>query len=359
MERLLGVLFAMIIYTGLTTYLGLNLKKWLEAIHIYKWPIVYWGILFFIAFSFLIGHLHKSLNSITVIGKYWMFFFEYGLILCIIANLLVFFTPIKNIAIVGGVVVSLLIILFTWGTYNAYSPVIRNLEISIDKKGEPLRLVVASDFHLGVLSNKKHLEKFVTLSNEAKPDAVLLVGDIVDDDPIWFVEDGMDEVMKELKATYGVYGVLGNHEYYGGKIPLFVEEMKNANVQILMDETIVVGKRFYLTGQEDVTNKNRKPIDNLKPENEQLPWIVMNHTPANLHLPQASGVDFHLSGHTHHGQMWPNNLITNLIFELDYGYSKKGEMHALVSSGFGFWGPPTRIGSRSELWVVDIQFTGK
>lgn len=146
----------------------------------------------------------------------------------------------------------------------------------------------------------------------------------MDDDPVWFVDEGMNEVMKQLNATYGVYGVLGNHEYYGGKIPEFIEEMKESNVQILMDETILVGNRFYLTGQEDVTNHERKAIQELKPENVEMPWIVMNHTPNDLHEPQDAGVDLHMSGHTHLGQLWPNNFITDRIFELDYGHMKKG-----------------------------------
>jgi predicted MPP superfamily phosphohydrolase len=356
MGSLAGITIALILYCAITAYLGFNFKKWLESIHLFRWPVVYWPIFFLVALSFLIGEMHNVLSPLSIVGNYWMFFFEYGLILCIIANLLVAFTPLKNVAAVGSVVVGLLVILFSWGTYNAYSPVVRHLEVSIDKPGEPLRLVVGSDFHLGVLSNKSHLQRFVKLSNEANPDAVLLVGDIVDDDTIWFVKEGMNEVMEELEATYGVYGVLGNHEYYGGEIPKFVEEMGKAEVQILMDETIFVGNRFYLTGQEDVTNKSRIPISNLKPDDKEVPWIVMNHTPYDLHNPQDAGVDLHLSGHTHHGQMWPNNYITDVIFEVDYGHLQKGSMHALVSSGFGFWGPPTRIGSRSELWVVDITF---
>ncbi|TSI05999.1 metallophosphoesterase [Lysinibacillus sp. BW-2-10] len=358
MGRIAGITFAILLYSTMSAYLGWNLKKWLESIHLFRWPIIYWLGFFLIAFGFIIGRIHDLLSPFSIIGNYWMFFFEYGLIICIITNLIVAFTPLKNIAIVGSVAMGLLVVLFAWGTYNAYSPVVRNLEISVDKSGEPLRVVVASDFHLGVLSHKDHLQRFVDLSNEAKPDAVLLVGDLVDDDPIWFVEEGMNEVMKQLKATYGVYGVLGNHEYYGGKIPEFVEEMKESNVQILMDETILVGNRFFLTGQEDSTNKKRLPISKLKPENEELPWLVMNHTPNDLELPSQAQVDLHVSGHTHLGQLWPNNYITNKVFELDYGHMEKGSMHALVSSGFGFWGPPTRIGSRSELWVVDINFTG-
>jgi len=357
MGRVFSITTALLLYSAVTAYLGINLKSWLEAINLFHGTILYWVIFYIVAFSFLIGRMHRILRPISIIGNYWMFFFEYGLILCIIANLFITFTPYKNIVVVGCIVIGILVILFIWGTYNAYSPVVRHLELTINKPGETMRLVIASDFHLGVLSNKRHLQKFVELSNNENPHVVLLVGDIVDDDPVWFVEEGMNQVMKQLKSTYGVYGVLGNHEYYGGKIPEFVEEMRNSNVQILMDETILVGNRFYLTGQEDVTNKYRKEIQDLRPENlDTLPWIVMNHTPNDLHKPQHAGVDLHLSGHTHLGQLWPNNLITKRIFELDYGHLQKEDMHALVSSGFGFWGPPMRIGSRSELWVVDLTF---
>lgn len=305
----------------------------------------------------IIGRIHETLRPFSIIGNYWMFLFQYGLMLFLIANLVIWLTPLKSVSIVGSVVAGVLLLLFAVGTYNAYSPVVKHLEVAIDKKGEPLRLVVASDFHLGLLSNKTHLSRFVKLSNEADPDAVLLVGDLVDDDPLWFVAYGMVDVMKQLKSTYGVYGVLGNHEYYGGKIPLLVKEMNDANVQILMDETIQVGEAFYLTGQEDITNKHRSDLTDLKPANSELPWFVMNHTPNDLQTPTNIGVDLHFSGHTHRGQMWPGNLVTQRIFELDYGHKQKDQMHALVSSGFGFWGPPTRIGTRAELWVVDVQFT--
>ncbi|MFJ7668658.1 metallophosphoesterase [Lysinibacillus sp. NPDC097195] len=346
------------IYSALTFYLGWSLKQWLEAMKWFHFPVLYWLVLFIISFSVIIGRIHESLRLFSVIGNYWMFIFEYGLLLCVTAQIVLWLTPLNNIRLVGSVALIVFFILGIVGSYLAYSPVVRQLNITMDKKDSELssmRVVVASDFHLGVLSNKKHLQRFVHLANEAKPDVVFLAGDIVEHDPKWFVQDGMADVMKQLKATYGVYGVLGNHEYYGKKIPAFVEEMKKAGVEILRDETILIDNAFIITGQEDITNKERLQLADLK-LNDQLPWFVMNHTPNDLITPAQVGVDLHLSGHTHRGQLWPNQFITARVFELDYGYKKKGQMHTLVSSGFGFWGPPMRIGSRSELWVVDITF---
>ena len=346
------------IYSTLTFYLGWGLKQWLEAMKWFHFPVLYWLVLYIISFSVVIGRVHESLRLFSVIGNYWMFIFEYGLLLCVTAQLVLWLTPVNNIRLVGSVAIMVFLIVWIVGSYLAYSPVVRQLNITMDKKDSELssmRVVVASDFHLGVLSNKKHLQRFVNLSNEAKPDVVFLAGDIVDDDPKWFVQEGMADVMKQLTASYGVYGVLGNHEYYGKKIPAFVEEMKKAGVEILRDETILIDNAFIITGQEDITNKERQKLDALKLD-KQLPWLVMNHTPDDLTIPAQAGVDLHMSGHTHRGQLWPNQYITARVFELDYGYKKKGQMHTLVSSGFGFWGPPMRIGSRSELWVVDITF---
>lgn len=149
-----------------------------------------------------------------------------------------------------------------------------------------MRIVVASDLHLGILSNKRHLQNFVDLSNIAKPDLVLLAGDLIDDDPMRFINKGMGDVMKQLTTTYGVYGVLGNHEYYGGEIPRLKQAMLDANVQILMDETISVENRFIITGREDRTNKNRLPLQALAPESKDLPWIVMDHTPEDIQTPK-------------------------------------------------------------------------
>lgn len=256
----------------------------------------------------------------------------------------------------GALALVILVGLFLVGTYYAYTPTVRTATIEVEKQGEPMRIVLASDFHIGILSGKNHLQRFVDITNEQNPDLVLLAGDLIDDDPRWFSQHEMEKILGQVKSTYGVYGSLGNHEYYGGKIDVLVEEMAAANVKVLMDESIEVAPNVIVTGQEDRTNAERLPIASLKPENEDAFWIVMNHTPDDLRSPADAKVDLHVSGHTHKGQMWPNNFLTSLIFELDYGYLLKDNMHTFVSSGFGFWGPPTRIGTQSEIWVIDVTF---
>ena len=70
----------------------------------------------------------------------------------------------------------------------------------------------------------------------------------------------------------------------------------------------------------------------------------------------ARGTDLQLSGHTHNGQMWPFNYITNAIFELSWGYKKIANTHFYVSNGIGTWGPPIRIGNRPEIVNIELIF---
>ena len=357
MKKVIGAVLAILLYSAIVYYFGWTVVTWLESI----FPINYimFGVFWFlIAFGYIIGKISHHLRLFSIVGSYWMIVMEYGLILFPIATILHWLFP-GQLKLIGWIVLGLFVLIIALGTYWAYTPVVRNLSIKIPRgeaKIAQLKVVVASDFHLGLLSGKNHLQRFVQKSNEANPDLVLLVGDLVDDDPIWFVKNGMSEVMKQLRSAYGVYGVLGNHEYYGKKIPLLIEEMEASNVHMLLDETILLADSFYLTGREDSTNKQRKQLPELAPNSPNIPWFVMDHTPSNLRIPKELGADFHVSGHTHLGQMWPNQLITRKVFELDYGYKQKGNMHTIVSSGFGFWGPPIRIGSQAELWVVNITF---
>jgi predicted MPP superfamily phosphohydrolase len=89
---------------------------------------------------------------------------------------------------------------------------------------------------------------------------------------------------------------------------------------------------------------------------KSFPVIVMNHQPFNLEEAEKEGADLHLSGHTHHGQLWPFNYVTNAIFELSWGYLKKGDTNFYVSSGFGSWGPPVRLGNTPEVVVFNLKF---
>ncbi|TYR80524.1 metallophosphoesterase [Priestia megaterium] len=363
---LLSVIGAIGVYNLLVFYIGWNGWIWLTHMTNMTNIFVYSAIVIFLAYSYVLSRLFHSITVFKVIGSYWLGFLQYAVLFLPVSNLVVFILSQSSISMhqaiqwTGAGTLFVFAAIFIYGAYNAYSPVIRKYNMTIHKesgKHNTLRIAMASDMHFGTLSGINHLRKLVHHVNQIKPDIILLPGDIIDDDPTPFIEKKMDKVMSEMNAPLGVYGVLGNHEYYGGKIPEFLAQMKKINIPILMDEIIKIDESFYLLGRKDKTDRSRKSFEELVDGlNENLPLIAMDHQPSSLQEAEKSNVDLLLCGHTHRGQMAPNHLITNLIFELDWGYQKKNGFHTVVSSGFGFWGPPLRIGSRSEIIQIDITF---
>ena len=91
---------------------------------------------------------------------------------------------------------------------------------------------------------------------------------------------------------------------------------------------------------------------------KERPIILMDHQPYNLEEASSNQVDLQISGHTHNGQLWPFNYLTDAIYEISRGYKKKGNTHIYVSSGVGTWGPPVRTGNRPEIVNIRLNFTG-
>lgn len=355
-----------ILYTAFTFFIGWNTHLWLHSAFSLNLFGVVLTVTLLLSYSYVLARFFKRSSLLKYIGSYWFGIIQYTLLLLPIADfigwLFVFAGFHKDSVVfwVGTVILLIMFGIFSIGTYNAYNPVIREHKIVINKKTpfSSLRVVMASDMHFGHLSGKRHAKRLVNEVNRLQPELILFPGDIIDDDPEPFIEKGIGSIMEELSAKYGIYGVLGNHEYYGGRIPLYVEEMKRIGIPILMDETVILKGSIQIVGRKDKTDRNRKSVEELLAGLDKAnPIFIMDHQPLELVQAEEQGADLILSGHTHRGQMAPNHLITKRIFELDWGYLKKNKLHAFVSSGFGFWGPPLRIGSRSEIILIDITFT--
>ncbi|MGJ9383388.1 metallophosphoesterase [Salipaludibacillus sp. CF4.18] len=357
----------LLIYSLLSFYIGWNIHVWLlNAFQI----DARWGIsvfLMFFAYSYIIGQMVKSLMWLKMLGSFWLAVFQFALIVLPVVNLFVWLISLTTISLntsittAGFLVLILFIVYMLFGLFNAYQPVIRKYHIEIPRKQakkKTLRVAMASDMHFGGLSGKNHAKRLVTMINKLDPDLIVFPGDLVDDDPGIFQKEKMDKTLRNLQAPLGVYAVLGNHEYYGGKIKELTKIMKKVNVHILQDEIVTIDRSIQIIGRKDKTDKHRKTMEELLiGADSLLPKLVLDHQPSELQEIMDSGSDIVLSGHTHRGQIAPNHLITRKIFEVDWGFKKKEQLNVIVSSGFGFWGPPIRIGSRSEIIQLDITFT--
>jgi predicted MPP superfamily phosphohydrolase len=148
--------------------------------------------------------------------------------------------------------------------------------------------------------------------------------------------------------------VTGNHERYEG-IELVVDALKGTGVRVLRDE-VVNTHGIQLVGVDDPGDFPRKNHVLARLNiSDGKPSVLMQHTPGAVKDAQGAGIDLMLSGHTHNGQIIPFNYIVKLFFPYIQGLYRIGEMHLYVSPGTGTWGPPMRLGSRSEITLLRLQ----
>lgn len=244
--------------------------------------------------------------------------------------------------------------LFGLSIYNAYTPKILHYQIQLNKPLPSLRIGVASDFHLGTLFGGKQMDELATIFNREKVDLILLPGDIMDDNVNAYLAEKMQPHLAKLKAPLGVYATLGNHDFFGDKIRV-AQEIRQAGLQLLEDESVVVNHQFVIIGRNDEMAVNRPETKTLlQTVDTKLPIFLMDHRPTDVMKHSQLPIDLQVSGHTHKGQIFPANLFTMLMYDLAYGYKQLGNGHYFVTSGYGFWGIPLRLGSQSEVLIIDV-----
>ena len=369
------------VYTAINSYVFIRGWQVIAAYPILK-PI--YAILFILlAYGYVLAKLLYKYLSPTMYdillgaGAIWFAFLVYFLLSILLIDFIRLldswfnFLPayiqnnyeyVKKItAIVVLAVVGLIVFL---GNLNKRDIVIRTLEITLPKgesKLNELNIAMASDIHLSPIDGERLLTRIVDKINSLNPDIVLLAGDIVDDKAEVLQDRGIGISFKRLNPKYGVYSITGNHEFING-VETCVRYAENFGVKFLRDSSQLIDSSFYLIGREDVsmpqfTGKQRKTLDEIvKDLPNNYPKILLDHTPFKLEQAEQNGMNLQLSGHTHHGQIWPGNIITKMIYELSWGYKKKGNTHYYVSSGAGTWGPPIRTGSSSEIVNIKVKF---
>lgn len=264
-----------------------------------------------------------------------------------------------------GIYATTAIIIFA-GYLNAIYPKVSSVTIKTDKSlngNAMLKIAAASDIHLGTIISNGRLERFVRMMNEQKPDIILLAGDIFDEDLGPVIKNNMGDQLKQLSAPLGVYAITGNHEYIGG-VDAAIKYLEDHGITVIRDSVVTPQGKLNVVGRDDRQAKMmggnmRKPIEHMVVNiDNNLFTIMLDHQPYNLNEAVENGIDLQISGHTHHGQLFPLNLITKAMFEVSRGYKMIENSHIYVSTGFGTWGPPVRVGNRPEIVVFEVS-TGK
>lgn len=349
---------------------GTSIKSW------YPW------IFLFLSASYVIGRFLERVwispvsSFFSFVGSFWLAFMIYLLMAVLVIDLIrliLYFFPQPAILADNYVQVKKYLFLVITGIagivvlaghINALNPRIKRIDIHINKKAgqmKTLHIAAASDIHMGTLVGPRRTAKLVQMLNDRHADVILLAGDIVDEDLAPVIHNDLGRSLVKLSAPLGVFAITGNHEYIGGA-EAAVKYLQDHGIKMLRDTSILISNSFYLAGRNDrdskrFSKKERKSIEEvLEGVDLSLPVIMMDHQPFNLQQVADAGVDFQLSGHTHHGQLWPFNYITTAMYEVSWGFKKKGNSNFYVSSGYGGWGPPVRTGNRPEILDIYITF---
>lgn len=369
---------------ALIIHFTLNILVFLKGLHVFEQKKISRIILisvfsielFVYTFGFIFyRNLPENVNQITrFIGTSWMFFLLYSggiWLLCDILYLIFNLIRRKSwkpraqsmkykIISFYATIIVVIAIMYN-GNKRFQNPVVQQIPITLNKSAgelKTIRVAMIGDLHLGWMISKKEAIRFVDLIMAQKPDLILFVGDIIDSNIEPILDENLDIELSKLNAPLGVFSCTGNHEYrYDAEEK--IQLLNKTGITILRDSAIFIDSLFYVIGREDRIVPNRKSLNEILSIyniDRSRPIIVLNHTPDNLDEEVEAGADIALYGHTHHGQSFPGNIVTEKVFELAYGYLKKDSTHLYVTSGIGLVGPQYRIGTVSEIVMLNIQF---
>lgn len=387
------------VYIVLCLYMLLRLLSWLKDCHPRAGKrdlrLLIVVVYAFLALSVLIAFLllpSGFQRVIKLISNYWLGIMMYGLMIIAAADIVRLILKrtrlkssrklfsVRGHAVVGALCFAAIAAISAVGIWNAGTIRRTAYEVTVNKQAgslDSLRVVLVADLHLGYSIGSWNMKKMVQKINAQEPDLVVIAGDIFDneyealDDP-----DRLAEILSSIKSTYGVYACYGNHDIQekilagftfpkeGKKMsdPRMDEFLESAGITLLRDEGVLIDDAFYLYGRPDFERPGRgidkrKSADEITEKMDQTkPILVIDHEPRELRELAGAGVDLDLCGHTHDGQMFPGNIVTALMWENSYGYLRVGEMHNIVTSGVGVFGPFMRVGTKSEICVIDVAF---
>jgi predicted MPP superfamily phosphohydrolase len=211
-----------------------------------------------------------------------------------------------------------------------------------------------SDLHTGAFVADRELDEGLALVRAARPDLVVVTGDLVDFDAAF--APLVSSKLGELRARDGVTAILGNHDYYAGADEI-LEKLRGAGIDTLRDSGKIVrgddGGGFALLGVDDLSSVRHGragprldlALASVPPDR---PRILLSHQPASIdHWPGQ--VAAQLSGHTHGGQINPGFSPLGLFMKYVSGPYEVGGTTLYVNRGFGTVGAPARVGAPPEV----------
>jgi predicted MPP superfamily phosphohydrolase len=229
---------------------------------------------------------------------------------------------------------------------------------------KPLTVVHITDLHADVFTRAKKMDRYIQLVNEADPDLVIFTGDLITEG-IGHVQEG-SEALQKINANYGVYAVIGDHDYWAGPDHI-VEALEQRGIQVLENEHIQIdheGTPISISGVTEIYSYNLES-NQLRELISSTPdvgiKIVASHQASDrlIDFSKNTGTNMLLAGHTHGGQVrvpvffYPFTAVRS---ETPYvnGHWTFGDMLLNVNSGLGFTLSPVRYNAPAQVSVITV-----
>lgn len=246
-----------------------------------------------------------------------------------------------------------------WGYHNFDHPRVTHYDIALPplpQRTEPLRIVLVTDIHIGDIITAERVEKLAQMVHAQNPDYILIGGDVIDYHFMYADKADVHLAMSHLcQDRDKVFFVLGNHEHYT-ELDAKTKWLQSFG-QLLIDRYVELEPGLFLIGRDDKFNTNRPPLQQVM---QGIPsdalTLLLDHSPTTPDEVRANGIDLSMHGHTHAGQLFPSTVIVRMMHERAYGHYHRGQTHHVISSGYGLSTTPLRIGTHSEIVVLDLTF---
>ncbi len=227
----------------------------------------------------------------------------------------------------------------------------------LPKALDGLRIVHLSDFHYGPIVNPEHLKRAIEAANDLRPDLIALTGDYISHDRSYAAPCA--ELVGRLRARYGVFAVLGNHDHWTDAA-LIADLFRAEGIRVLLNEGMRVdlsGESFWLAGVNDtMVGLEDLPLA-LAGSSDNEMRLLLAHNPIILRRAARAGVDLVLSGHTHGGQVTlrpEKNRSGRPRRRLLRGLGRRGDTQIYVTRGLGTVVLPIRYGCPPEVSVLEL-----
>lgn len=251
------------------------------------------------------------------------------------------------------------------GVHNAIQvPDVRSHAVtipSLPSELEGLKVVQLTDLHISSLFPQVWTEQVVERVNALDPDLILITGDFIDGT----TQDRANDVrpLSQLRARYGVYGILGNHEYYFNALD-WKSHLESLGITMLYNQHQTLSIHDALLTLAGVTDESATRFHLPAPDLQaalqgaptDVPIILLKHQPQNAQQSAQAGVDLQLSGHTHGGMVVGLDQIVKRANQgFVSGFYTVDNMQLYVSNGTALWnGFPVRLGVPPEITLFTL-----